>query len=303
MTTRTVENPIGDITLVRRIALGMLPGPLRRGPTGGELPELTLERRAVQIDGGRLAAYSRLCGFPIRDRLPATYLHNVAFPLAIELMTDRRFPFAPLGMIHLENRITQLRPVGVGERPDVRLWADGAAPHRAGTSFIVHGEASIDGEIVWRDDSLYLAPGATGGASDGANGNGERPQRAPGSARRSGFPPAPQPEAVWELPADIGRRFASVSGDRNPIHLSSLTARAFGLPSAIAHGMYLKARCVAALDAELPDAFSVEVRFRRPARLPSRVGFSTSELDGRRMFAVHQLRRGTPHVLGSIEPV
>lgn len=303
MTTRTVENPIGDITLVRRIALGMLPGPLRRGPTGGELPELTLERRAVQIDGGRLAAYSRLCGFPIRDRLPATYLHNVAFPLAIELMTDRRFPFAPLGMIHLENRITQLRPVGVGERPDVRLWADGAAPHRAGTSFIVHGEASIDGEIVWRDDSLYLAPGATGGASDGANGNGERPQRAPGSARRSGFPPAPQPESVWELPADIGRRFASVSGDRNPIHLSSLTARAFGLPSAIVHGMYLKARCVAALDAELSDAFSVEVRFRRPARLPSRVGFSTSELDGRRMFAVHQLRRGTPHVLGSIEPV
>lgn len=301
MTTRTVESPIGDITLVRRIALGMLPGSLRRGPSGGELPELTLERRAVQIEADRLAAYNRLCGFPIRDRLPATYLHNIAFPLAIELMTDRRFPFAPLGMIHLGNRIEQLRPVGIAERPDVRLWADGAGPHRAGTSFTVHGEASVDGEVVWRDDSLYLAPGA--GAQTGGNGNGQGSQRASGAARRSGFPPAPQPEAIWELPADIGRRFASASGDRNPIHLSSLTARAFGLPSAIAHGMYLKARCVAALDAGLPDAFSVEVRFRRPARLPSRVGFSTSEIDGRTTFAVHQLRRGTPHVLGSLQMI
>lgn len=297
MATRTVEHPIGDLTMLRRVVAGLLPGPLGRGAAGRELPDLTLERIAVEIDRERLAAYNRLCGFPVRDELPATYLHNLTFPLAIELMTDRAFPFAPLGMIHLENRITQLRPVGTGERPDVRLWAHDAAPHRAGTRFTVSGEASVDGEVVWRDDSVYLAPGPADG------GNGDRPVRKQGGARPAALPPAPQPEAVWELAADIGRRFAAVSGDRNPIHLSNLSARAFGMPSAIAHGMYLKARCLAALDAGLPGAFAVEVRFRRPARLPSRVGFSTSALDGRTTFAVHRLRRGTPHVLGSVEPL
>ena len=50
----------------------------------------------------------------------------------------------------------------------------------------------------------------------------------------------------WRLPGDLGRRYAAVSGDRNPIHLYALTAKAFGFPRQIAHGMWSKARCLAA---------------------------------------------------------
>src|SRR6266487_1403229 len=53
----------------------------------------------------------------------------------------------------------------------------------------------------------------------------------------------PEPHVVWELPADLGRRYAAVSGDRNPIHLYRLTAWLFGFRRPIAHGMWAAARC------------------------------------------------------------
>ena len=52
----------------------------------------------------------------------------------------------------------------------------------------------------------------------------------------------------WKAPADIGRQYAKVSGDYNPIHLSAVSAKLFGFPTAIAHGLWNKARTLAALE-------------------------------------------------------
>jgi hypothetical protein len=291
MTLRTLERPTDTATLYRRAATGALFGRLP-GFSGGSrpsvLPDLELALEDIELDREHLAAYDRVCGFGVRDELPATYLHNVAFPLAMELMTDDQFPFPVIGMVHVENRIEQRRVVRVDERPSIRLRAENLRPHRAGRQLDVVAEAAIDGEVVWVDTSTYLRRGA--GGSGGGSGVGK------------GRPPAPEPEAVFTLPADLGRRFGAVSGDRNPIHMSALSAKAFGMPAAIAHGMWLKARCLAALEATLPDAFTVDVAFKRPVVLPARVGFSTSEIDGRLMFALHDRRTGAPHLEGSITP-
>ena len=93
---------------------------------------------------------------------------------------------------------------------------------------------------------------------------------------------------------DLGRRYAAVSGDRNPIHLSAPTAKAFGFPRAIAHGMWTKAHGVAALD--LPGAFTVDVEFRRPILLPGRVTFAAGEAG----FSVRDADDGTPHLEGTV---
>jgi acyl dehydratase len=101
------------------------------------------------------------------------------------------------------------------------------------------------------------------------------------------------------LGGDLGRRYGSVSGDRNPIHMHALSARLFGFPQAIAHGMWTKARCLAALEARLPDAYTVDVSFRRPILLPSRVTFSA---EGER-FAVRSARNPeTIHLEGTVTP-
>jgi acyl dehydratase len=183
----------------------------------------------------------------------------------------------PLGLVHIANRIEQLRPVRADERLDLRVWAAGLAPHERGTQFELHGEAAVAGAVVWRDVSTYLHRESGGGGP------------------RNGAEP-PAASAIWTVPGDIGRRYARVSGDANPIHLHPLTAKALGEPGAIAHGMWTKARCLAALEAQLPAAVAVDVRFKLPLRLPGRAAFSYR--DGE--FEVHDAHTGKPHLSGNL---
>ena len=222
----------------------------------GELPSRELTRE-VEVDRAHLAAYDRVCGFRLRDELPATYPHVLAFPLAMELLTGP-FPFSPLGLVHVANRIEQLRPLRADERLELRLWAEDLRPHDRGTQFDMVAEASVDGEVGMARPQHVPAP------REGRV-EGRRPQRAAGPA-----------SAVWRLPGDIGRRYAGVSGDGNPIHTHSLVAKALGQPGTIAHGMWTKARSLAALEGALPDAYTVDVRFKLPLRIPGRATFSTA---------------------------
>jgi acyl dehydratase len=106
--------------------------------------------------------------------------------------------------------------------------------------------------------------------------------------------------STWRLPGDLGRRYGAVSGDLNPIHIHPLTARLFGFPTAIAHGMWTKARCLAALEPRLPDRFSVEVAFRKPILLPATVQFGERSDSAGTRFSVRGAGKGTPHLDGRV---
>jgi acyl dehydratase len=248
-----------------------------------DLPDRTISREGVEVDREHLAAYDRVCGFRLRDELKATYPHIVAFPLAMELMTDTSFPFPVMGLVHIANRIELLRPMTAAEPFDVRVWAADLADHDKGTQFQVHAEASVAGEPAWKSSSTYLH------RSSGGGGNGKK-EREPQPETGSGG------HAIWEVPGDIGRRYAAVSGDRNPIHLHPLSAKLFGMKAPIAHGMWTKARCLAALEGELPETYAVDVRFKLPIFLPSKVVFSTDT----RNFDVRAAKDGKPHLSGAV---
>jgi len=250
---------------------------------GGEMPELERVREDVAIDRDRLAAYAEVCGFGPGDVLPATYPHVLAFDLHMELLTDGRFPFAPIGLVHIANRIEQRRAIGVGERLALRAHPTPAKPHPRGRAFSIVTEVRAGDELVWEEKSTMLRRGS-GKPSKGG-------QTGPPFAT----PPNGGSAAYWALEGDLGRRYAGVSGDRNPIHLSGPTAKAFGFPRAIAHGMWTKARCVAAL--EPPGAFTVDVEFRRPILLPGQVTFAAGE----EAFSVRDAEDGTPHLEGTVE--
>ena len=258
-----------------------------RGRRGEALPETDYELEDVRVDAGRLAAYDEVCGFRLSDALPATYPHVLAFPVAVALMADPAFPFALPGLVHVANRITQRRAVRMEERLGFRVSTGDLRPHRAGQQFDVVAEATADGEPVWTGVSTYLQRG--GGSGAGGKRDDEKPAPPPASA-------------VWRVGGDTGRRYAGVSGDTNPIHLHPLTARLFGFPRAIAHGMWVKARCLAALEGRLPEGLEVAVEFKAPLLLPSTVAFSAVGTRGRWDFSVRERRSGKPHLEGSAGP-
>jgi len=250
------------------------------------LPERDLTRTDVEVDREHLAAYDRVCGFRLRDELPATYPHIVAFPLAMELLTDTSFPFPAMGLVHIANRIEHLRPMTAAEPFDIKVWTADLAEHDKGTQFQVMAEAKAGGEVVWRSASTYLHREKSGSKEQ---------------QRESDEPAAAQ--AIWDVPGDIGRRYAAVSGDRNPIHMHPLSAKLFGMKTNIAHGMWTKARCLAAIESELPESYTVEVRFKLPIFLPAKVAFgvdASAAEGGTRHFHVRDAKQGKPHVEGQI---
>jgi acyl dehydratase len=240
------------------------------GGGGREIPDLTLVLNDVAVEPDRLASYNRVCGFEASERLPATYPHMLAFPLHLALMTDSSFPFPAIGLVHIVNRIVQHRPISADERLSLRVWATPLESHPRGRQFSIMTEARVGDELVWEEVSTNLRRGR----SDGA-------ETASADSTLIDVPSTADLPTVedWELPGDLGRRYGSVSGDLNPIHVHPLTARLFGFPSAIAHGMWTQARCLAALQSRLPDAFTVDVAFRKPILLPATVSFAATDGD------------------------
>ncbi|HEY3716962.1 MAG TPA: MaoC/PaaZ C-terminal domain-containing protein [Jatrophihabitantaceae bacterium] len=251
---------------------------------GDQLPATDVTLRDQAIDPDHLAAYQKVCGFRVQDVAPPTYLHVLAFPLAVSLMVDRAFPFSLAGLVHLANVIEQRRPVRVDEVVSLRVHAADLRPHDAGRTVDLLATATVGDEIVWRSRSTYLKRGKP---------NGARPPRT------TSTPPG-GPAALIRVPGDIGRRYAAVSGDRNPIHLHPLTARAFGFPRAIAHGMWVKARTLAAIEARLPEAFSVDVTFKTPVLLPSTLSLVAARDNQAWVLDVRNAKSGKPHMTGSV---
>lgn len=260
--------------------INLLPG-IRK--TGGDLPTTELRRDDVVVERAEVDRYAETCGFPIKDVAPVPYLHMLAFPLHMQLMTDASFPFPAIGSVHLENTISQHRPVVIGETVSLSLKAENLRLSTKGKAWDMNVVGTVGDEVVWESKSTYLRVGK-GDKENGDQGLQLETVKAAGP--------------TWRLPDDLGRRYGAVSGDRNPIHLYPITAKALGFPRHIAHGMWTKARCIAALENRLPDAVKVEVAFKKPVFLPGTVAFGADETATGWDFGLFDPKSGAPHLLG-----
>jgi acyl dehydratase len=260
-------------------------------PASG-LPEVRYAVDGVQADAEQLAAYQQLLGEPGTDVLPAGYVHVLGFPLAMAVMARADFPLPLMGMVHLANTVEQRSPARLGEQLDVRAWAEGLRAHRSGTQVDLVTEVSRDRELIWRGVSTYLAKGRTLAGASAAP---------PDERTETTLPPV---TGQWKLRADVGRRYAAVSGDRNPIHLTALSAKLFGFPRAIAHGMYTAARALATVGGARGETFRWSVEFGKPVLLPGTVTFGIAPSQGGgHTYAGWDPRRGKTYFTGTVTPL
>uniref|UniRef100_UPI003B3B821C MaoC/PaaZ C-terminal domain-containing protein n=1 Tax=Pseudactinotalea sp. TaxID=1926260 RepID=UPI003B3B821C len=201
------------------------------------------------------------------------------------------FPLPLMGMVHLANRIEHREQLLSGDSLDVRAWAENLRLHRAGTQVELVTEVSRGGDVVWRGVSTYLTKGKTLRTA------------APADATERVDVALPPVTGQWRLGADVGRRYAAVSGDRNPIHLSALTAKLFGFPRAIAHGMYTASRALATVGAARGEAFRWSVEFGKPVLLPGTVTFGLTAEGAGHTYAGWDAKRGRTYLSGAVTPL
>lgn len=256
------------------------------------LPESVYQVDSLAIDEHNLKEYRKICGFINDGRVPPTYFAVLSQTLQMNMMAKPDFPFAMLGLVHIENSVTQHRIIYDSETVALTVRLDNLKAHDKGQQFDFITTVTIDGELVWEGVSTYLS----------------RQKKTAEERARAKSTEEPQPrleadENHWaeliNIPEDIGRRYAFVSGDFNLIHLHPLSAHAFGFPRAIAHGMWSKAASIAQFH-DLPKAYRVDVSFKTPIFLPSKIDFvARAETDGRQ-FALYAAGTDKPHLLGRI---
>lgn len=228
-------------------------------------PETEFRASGLRADPAELEGFNRLMRGAGRDRVPAGFVHIMSFPLSIALMGSENFPLPLLGMVHLRNQVQQHRNISPAEALDFRVKVQNPASHRAGTQFEVLAQARAAGtdELVWQGLSTYLSKGAKLGFPAATD-------------TREPFT-APDANAFWPLAGDVGRRYGAVSGDINPIHTSTIGAKALGLKGKIAHGMYLASRALtSALPADL-EAFCWEAEFGTSTFIPGGISLRFDE--------------------------
>jgi acyl dehydratase len=251
---------------------------------GDILPALSTEINHLRIRQEDLQAYRALCGFSNNSVLPATYLHMLSFPLSLNLLIQQDFPMKAMGQVHLRNQISVLEEFDLRASISMRATIGKSKLTSRGVEWDIDVSAVVDNQLVWSSTSTYLNRCKTGVAA----------------VRQKEILPEGNTQD-WMVEADIGRRYAKISADYNPIHLSDITARLFGFKQAIAHGMWSKARCLAALEDRLPrSGYSVDVAFHRPLFLPAEVVFNSAVNTQGESFSLQNKQSGVLHLLGQI---
>ncbi|UFH49051.1 MaoC/PaaZ C-terminal domain-containing protein [Pseudomonas sp. KNUC1026] len=252
---QTLDQPPATAGLYARAAL-------RQRVTGNALPDIGL-RCVLAPDAVRLGAYRQVCGYDNDGLLPATYPQVLAFNLQLALLTDPGFPYPLAGLVQLAERLRLHRPLGAVNRVSASVSVQGLRPHEHGAVFTLVTRIDDALGLLWEAEADLLCRKAQ---VDGQSLADPQPADLPADE-----------VAHWLAGKDIGRQYARVAGDFNPIHLGQASARLFGFKQAIAPGMWALARALAALGSRVPAAgCEIQAQFLKPISLPSEVVLKAS---------------------------
>ena len=266
-----------------RAAAGALPVV----PRGNQLPTRAVTVEELPIDHANVAAYAAVTGLRYGNNVPLTYPFALTFPTMMSLVTGFDFPFAAMGSVHLENHITQYRPIAATDTVGVRVHAENLREHRKGLLVDLVTDVSVGNDVAWHQVTTFLHQQRTS-LSD---------EPKPPPQKQAKLPP---PSAVLRITPSRIRRYAVVGGDHNPIHTNPVAAKLFGFPTVIAHGMFSAAAVLANIEARLPDAVKYSVRFAKPVVLPATAGLYVDEGAEGWELVLRNIAKGYPHLTGTV---
>ncbi len=277
--------PSGLKNLIRAAA-----GALPFVPRSDSLPAQRLTVPGLSIDPVNVADYAHLTGLRFGDTVPLTYPFALTFPTVMSLVTSFDFPFAAMGSVHVENHITQYRPIAVTDTVDVSVHAENLREHRKGLLVDIVTDVKVGNDTAWHQVTTFLHQQRTSLSDEPKPPPEKQPKLGP-------------PNAVLQITPGEIRHYASVGGDHNPIHTNPVAAKLFGFPTVIAHGMFSAAAVLANIEGQLPDAVTYSVRFAKPVVLPARAGLYVQRGSAGWELTLRNLKKGYPHLRGTVTPL
>lgn len=226
------------------------------------MPRIEATWSEIQVDRTRLSSYRQACSITGEPGLPMHYPHVLVSAMHLNMLTEKEFPLKLLGAVHLRNHAIRYRVIEEDETLDLKAAIVQCRFRPQGYEFDLDTHLSSKGEKVWVERTTLLVR------------KNKLSQETPASALAEVFPwneEAESEEACrFDIPSDAGRRFAAITGDYNPIHVSKALARMFGFKRDLVHGMWGVARATAGLELlQSGDPVRVDVAFKGPLFMES----------------------------------
>ncbi|HDP33994.1 MAG TPA: hypothetical protein ENN29_02670 [Candidatus Hydrogenedentes bacterium] len=235
----------------------------------------------------KIQAYRELCGIGNDGNLPLLYPHVLTSSMHIHLITDKKFPASALGAVHARMHIMQHRPIADTQAVDIRCRISDARALKAGLETDIATTLSIGDERVWESVATYIFRGRKFGKP------GEQHPWA--SFEELGQPTL---EAQWHVPVDMGKRYAKITGDYNPIHVSRILAKLFGFKRDIVHGMWCLCRCLAHIqDFSYEPPVRLDAAFKGPVFMDSECAMKCHEIDQGYRFDLYNQGNPRPSIV------
>ncbi|MBU2979088.1 MaoC/PaaZ C-terminal domain-containing protein [Alteromonas sp. C1M14] len=255
-----------------------------------------IHRQRLVIDTAHYHQYCQLAQWKHETILHPCFLQVVSLPMQLACLSHKRSPFPLLGLIHRANSIQQLGQPNINEAMDFSVGFQDITPHKYGWDVTVFTKVTQHGAPCYDATATYLVR-APGPHTKTVKTRGVR--KAP--SKRSENKDKAQYQGTLTAPSNIGRRYAKVSKDANPIHLFAATAKLFGFPRAIAHGMWSLAYCVSKLElTETSQDITVQCDFRKPLLLPSKADLFVYADNNESHFNLINQKGGATHINGYV---
>lgn len=234
---------------------------------GDQFPKITASVKNISINPKKLKAYREICGLEDDGNLPVLYPHVFTAPLHMAILGHQDFPIPLVGMLHFRNHSIQHRPIKSDEILNVEV---SLAEHRIvkqGFEFDYLIRIESKGELVWNSITTYLKQGKFGTEYDV-------------SPRSDLIEPMTDGEKIFDsqIPKKIGKKYAKICSDYNPIHISKFAAKLFGFKRDIAHAMWATSLSIGKLNLNTSTGpIRIDLGFKGPLFIERKCTVKRSE--------------------------
>jgi hypothetical protein len=229
-----------------------------------------------------------------REALLLLAPHITGLPLSMALLTHPRWPIPIWKALQFRNRLRLVGSLQTDRPGELRVKASGWRVHDKGLEVDLHAQYLQDGAPVWESIVAYYYRGRFGPSFEHGDALG-----AP--AMSPVLDPSTAPAAQWTV--DNGRRleFCRLTGDYNPLHLTTHYAHRMGFAAAFPHPQRVAAQCLGHLAATGAPPRELDLWIKGPAFFGSAVTLrQKSTDDGGQNFGLWVEGEERPALVGSL---
>jgi len=259
------------------------------------LPNIKATWTGAQANQKVLNDYLVMLNLGKSANLPILYPHVMAGSMHMNMLSHKSFPIRLLGLVHLKNRITQYKAIPSDAVMDIYSEIASYRLVEKGLEFDFTTVATINGEKVWDEVSTSFKAGRFGGKIN------------PSKEKSFELVNLKDPEKTgsWNIPNNRGKKYAKITGDYNPIHISPLAAKLFGFKRDIAHGFGVLAEAIEystaiAQAGGVEKMLQVNVVFKGPVYLNSDVYMHQNSQQNANRFDVYCGKNPKPSICSEV---